>query len=252
MKFKQNFLWFGAVLLLIFSLPSRAGIVLYDYGFNIDGKVSMPILGDPVPAEVDISGFDDITGLGDITATISGAGTHTFDAFFDHEIRETNNSFFNEFGSFTGAPGAGQSWEIDEPGFAGDNGVLGENGDPYYGDIFDNFEDSMLDNQINYDSFDNQFLASPDDVSMAMGWDFTLGVDEFATISLTLSELMPTSGFYLSHTDPDTKDQNENVVPTTFYLSSSLDIAKVPEPSILLLFGTGLLGLVYSRRKLRH
>ena len=88
---------------------------LVDYGFNIDGELSFA--SDPTPADVDISGFDTGTGLGTITATISGAGAHLFLFFEDIDIDTAINGSFNELGVAYGSPGAGQSWEIDEPDF---------------------------------------------------------------------------------------------------------------------------------------
>ena len=212
----------GAALLGVSSFAVQAAPFLYDYGFNIDNTdYIFPLDGD-TDSRMDLSGFDDWTGLGSIFISINGAGVHSFDAFFDHEIDEAINTFFNQFGATAGVVAAGQSWEIDEPGYV-------------FGDIFDNFWFSELDNSNNVPS------GSEDDVSMAMGWDFTLALDEIATISLSLTELMPSGGFYLTHSDPDS---NENI-----YLSSSLTIAPIPEPSILYLFGAGLAGMFMSRRR---
>lgn len=226
MNTKRLVLWVGATLLAMSSISAQAVPALYDYGFNIDGTVSMPFLGDPVPGEVNLAGFDDITGLGAITVTITGAGAHSFDAFFDHEIDEAINTFFNESGAATGAVAVGQSWEIDEPGFL-------------FGDIYTNFEDSILDN------FNNVPSGLEDDVSMAMGWDFNLLAGETATISLLLSDVLPVSGFFLTHADSDSQYE--------FYLSSSLRIGgggvPTPEPSILLLLGIGLAGMAVNRRR---
>ncbi|GMQ87106.1 MAG: hypothetical protein BMS9Abin08_0304 [Gammaproteobacteria bacterium] len=205
---------------------------LFDYGFNVDGAVSLPISGDPIPPGVNIGGFDDITGLGSIDVTITGAGAHSFDAFFDHEIDEAINTYFNEVGSSTGAAAAGQSWEIDEPGFID-------------GDIFENFQASALDNGIGTSIYGDTLF--PDDVSMAMGWDFNLALDEEALISLVLSDVMPNGGFFLTHTDPDSQ--------SSIYLSSSLDISggggppAVPEPGMLWLLGIGLAGFGVARRR---
>ena len=174
------------------ALPNLA-----EYAFNIDSIVSNPTHGDPVPAGVDISGFDDSTGLGSISITIESAGDHSILGFFDHEIDEAINTFFNEFGTTNGTPATGQSWEIDEPGF-----VLG--------DINDNFIAGDLDN---YNEVPN---GSDDDVSMAMGWDFNLGAGEAATIVFLISETIPAEGFFLSHTDPDSG--------VTIYFSSTMDI----------------------------
>ncbi len=209
-------------LLLCSQIVGAASIALFDYGFNIDGTVSERMFSgdpldpfDPIPAQVDIGGFNESTGLGAITATITGVGAHTFDVFFDHEIDEPINTYFNENGSASGAAAAGQSWEIDEPGYI-------------FGDIFTNFLGSTLDNGNGVPS------GLEDDVSMAMGWDFNLGVDETAIISLFLSEIAPTSGFYLVHSDPDSS--------ASIFLSSTLRIIGVPEPSLIWLLVTGLLG----------
>lgn len=198
---------------------------LYDWSFNIDGTVSK--IGSATG--VDVSGFDDLTGLGTITYTTSTFGGNSFLAFFDHEIDETINTYFNEIGSASGTVAEGQSWEIDEP-------------DWVFGDIYDNFENNTLDNDIF-----NGNTSLADDVSMAMGWDFMLAADETAVITLTLSEILPLSGFYLTHWDPHSD--------SGLYCSSSLDItggggpAPVPEPATMLLFGTGLAGLYSAGRK---
>ncbi len=206
-------------------------INLYDYAFNIDGTVATSLPG------LNLGGFDTNTGLGSISFSINSAGSHSFGAFFDHEIDEAVNTYFNEVGSTIGSAAAGQSWEIDEPGW-------------FDGDIYENFQNSALDNGIGTSVYGNTVF--PDDVSMAMGWDFSLGVDETALISLVLSTVDPGDSFFrLVHTDPDSD--------VSIYLRGSLDIRSggpgpgpsVPEPSILWLFGAGLIGFTaqYRSRK---
>ena len=82
---------------------------------NLDGGVT--VKGDPFPATVDTHSFDLQTGLGTVFITVSGLGSHGVSVFVDHEIEQLVNGFTNEFGDAQGALAAGQSWEIDEPGF---------------------------------------------------------------------------------------------------------------------------------------
>ena len=220
-----------AVSLAMASLSAQAAVIgLAEYAFNVDGIVSDITYGDPVPAGIDLGMFDETTGLGTVKFTLSNAGTHYFAAFFDHEIDEVANTYYNETGASTGSPAAGQSWEIDEPGYID-------------GDIFENFENGSLDGGVGTSIYGD--TAFPDDVSMAMGWDFTLAAGETATILMDISEAVPNSGFYLTHTDPDSD--------TSIYFTSALRIGgqpHIPEPSLLLLLGAGLFGLGGVRRRM--
>ena len=202
------------------STSANASIALDDYGFNVDGSVAYPFDSDPVQTGIDLSLFNDTTGLGTIKVTISGDINHYFGAVFDHEITETGNSFFNESGFSSGTPNAGQSWEIDEPGFAG-------------GDIDLNLIDATLDNSVGF--------PVPEDVSMAIAWDFVLALDEMALITFAISDIRPTGGFFLTHHDPDS---NESI-----YLSSTLAISAIPVPAAVWLFGAGLIASLGMARR---
>ena len=101
-----------------------------------------------------------------------------FFSFFDADIDEPINSYVNEFGEVIGSPGEGatdgdpDSWEIDEPGFV-------------FGDIFDNLLLGSLDNSNALPE------GSPDDVSMALGFQFTIGTlnpSDTATVTIFISE----------------------------------------------------------------
>lgn len=212
--------------LVITSLPSYATVILYDWAFNIDGTQYENTLGDSMPG----TGVLDANGLGSLTFDVTGLGSHSFVSFFDYEIDPTINSFFNEYGSASGAVAAGQSWEIDEPGFV-------------FGDIYDHMRTGQLDNSNNVPNGAN------DDVSFALGWDFVLSDADYASITLNLTDTLTdlsNNVFYLTHTDPDS---NESV-----YFWSTLTItSNVPEPSSLsLLLMSGLFLLPVLNRRKKH
>ncbi len=217
---------FALFFVLGVSRAEAATIGLWEWALNQDGNVTS---GGSQPDNVNTDAFNDTTGLGTVTITTSGEGDHLVLGFFDHEILEFENTYFNEFGDEHGIPATDQSWEIDEPGYV-------------FGDIYDNFSDSpdLITNLSALDNFNNVPAGSEDDVSMAMGWDFLLELDETATITMLLSTIAP-SGFYLEHTDPDSGE--------SIYFSSTLDIAVVPIPSAILLLGSGLAGLAGLRKK---
>lgn len=195
-------------------------LAIVDYA--TDGSL-IPIAIDDNPLH-----WNNLTGLGSIYVSVNNAGltpfSNNFLAYFDHEINQTVNGFSDEYGDAVNllSKPANQSWEIDEPGYT-------------FGDIYDNVTiNKALDNTNSVHS------GFPDDVSMALGWDFTLGAGESALVTLTVGEHAPASGFYLSQTDSS---------GDAIYYSSGLEIkgggpVGVPEPSTLLLVVSGLAGLV--------
>ncbi len=200
MRYIKTILGAGA-LLCAASLPTFGATILYEYAFNIDGTVTH----NAAPGGVNLAGFNTGTGLGSITYTTSKLGANYVSFFVDHEIDESPNTFFNEYGSTSGAgPAAGQSWEIDEPGYS-------------FGNIFSNFGSSALDGVNGVPS------GSPDDVSMALAWAFSLADGQTATLTFNISETAP-SGFYLQQTDPDS--------PASIYFSSSLVIEPTGPPGV--------------------
>ena len=213
----------GAVMVWLLAAPVAAGPILFEFGFNINGTVYTP--SDVLPASLNTAGFDFNTGLGTLTFTTpSGPDAFHFLAVLDIEIDEESNTFFNEYGDALGTPVAGQSWEIDEPGYV-------------FGDIYANFLANALDNTNGVPS------GTPDDVSMALGWNVVLGANEFATLTFIANTIAPASGFYLVHTDPDSGQ--------SVYFSSTATVVPtgVPEPGTLTLFG---LGLLLGARRLRR
>ncbi len=183
----------------------------------------------------------DANNLGSVTWTVTNNTGEDltnvwFFGFLDAEIDELVNSAFNEFGALVRVNGAGSgdsapdSWEIDEPGFS-------------FGDIFDNLLAGSLDNTNSVPA------ASPEDVSLALGFDIgdvPAGNRIIATFQISQQDI---GG--LSQTDP-----NSHV---TFFFNGSVTvgppIVSAPEPGILWLLGTGLvalLGVEFLKTRANH
>jgi hypothetical protein len=235
--------------ILALALPSTAlaDPVLQEILFNLNGTLYHNTY---VVPGLNSAAFDDATGLGTLTLTHNpgAAGAYFFDVFFDHQLHVP---FYNEYGAVNGAPGAGMSWQIDEPGF-GDANRLGT--------IFDNASNNALDNTNHIpgtlSNFANDCGANGggavnpncnNDVSMALGFNFILAADEQAVITVMASAIQPTAGFYLRQHDPNT--------PSNVYLTGAISIqpsgpAPIPEPRSWVLIGTAglLLGGALRRR----
>jgi hypothetical protein len=236
------------VFLLFTSNVFADAILLYDWGVNLNGNVISS--SSSLPGNVTFSNDFFETGLGTVTMTFDSPTPQNFSVamFFDHEIIQEDNTFFNEYGAIEGTPTDSRLlYEIDEPGWG--------NGE-YTGDIYENFSNfatSGFDNQIFYDGYTDTYLSDfenpiSDDVSMAIGWNFTLNGNETAVLEYTVSSSTPTTGFYLAQLD-----RNSN--GTGVYLQSRLNIssANVPEPNILSLFGMGIVSLfLFYRSKRKH
>jgi hypothetical protein len=147
----------------------------------------------------------------------------TFLSYFDGEIDETLNTFYNEFATTSGALAIGENYEVDEPGYV-------------FGDIFANAQAGTLDGT-------NALPAgSPDDVAMSLS--FAIGLlspGQTARFEILLSEDGDTlGGFAIHQTDVD--------VRSTTVITYSGAAFVVPEPATALLLGAGL-ALVASRRR---
>lgn len=153
-----------------------------------------------------------------------------FFSFLDAEIGEP--IFFDEYGATAGNIGSGandanpDSWEIDEPGFLS-------------GDIFDNLSLGSLDNTNTIP------ISSPDDVSMALGFNLgTLDPLDTAVIDILISE----DGDALGSLSLIHKDIAENF-NTVITMSGQSNVSPVPVPPTIILLGFGLIAGFLGIRK---
>ncbi len=209
-KIAVPWLCLGSGLLGLLAPVSSQGadgsIALYDYALNHNGSITG--YGMPLP---DGGIFDVASGLGRFEYTIRDPGLHAVVFWLDHEMSEPINSYNNEIGdvSAVGAP-SGLTWEIDTPANIS-------------GGIFEHVLTDQLDNSV--------ATAAPSDVSMALGWRFSLNEGEEALVRFSVSELEP-DGFYLTHFDPDSGER--------IYFDGAVTIsAAVPE-----LGGQAVLGAI--------
>ncbi len=107
MKTMQKLLLSLTIVAVGSSTASARQITLWDYSFFIGDTYYS---SDSAP--VNLSSFDQDSGLGSISWSTSTAGNHNFLAAFDHDITTyKNRSWYNEQGSAHGTLAAGQSWE---------------------------------------------------------------------------------------------------------------------------------------------
>jgi len=148
--------------------------------------------------------------------------------YLDQDIDSAINTFFNEFGATTGVPAAGHPGKLTNQD--GCTEYLRQFPGPSAGQL------------------KRVPAAAPNDVAMALAWDFILAADETGVVSFRVGTTAPASGFYLSLIDPESQ--------ASIYFSETLEIrgGEVPVPSrtTLLLMGSGLGWLALLRKRMKR
>jgi len=210
------------------STASAATIGLFEFGLNVNGTLFTLAT---LPAAADASAFDPTTGLGKLTytKTVANGETLSVAVFFDHEIDEATNTFFNEYG-VKGSPieGGGWSWEIDEPGYS-------------FGDIYDHLTGFP---GTPFDDTNAVPAGSEDDVSMAIGHTRTYGEAFKVTYTFELTGQPTAAAFWLKQVDPDSPAE---IYLTTSYTTQPIGGPAIPEPGTMVLLLSGL-GVVAAAR----
>ena len=231
----KNACFLIAAVLFVLDNPSPASAtpILFDWAFNINGVIYESCAGDALPESFDDSGFDWDSGLGVLKIVFETVRTEDFHvvAFFDHEVDQDTATYYYEYGSANGIESPGQSWEIDEPGYR-------------HGDIYSNVLSGILDNANSITE------GIEDDVSMSLGWNFSLSERSSASVDFYVTQdpsfLSNHSGFYLAQIDAISLE--------ALYFYSTLDIqecvpepAPVAEPATMLLFALGSVGFLITK-----
>lgn len=173
--------------------------------------------------------------LGSTSITL-GSGSYSVFAIFNYDVAPNGGS--NEYANAVGTLAAGQSYSVNTEGTAGTPGSL-----------YSQFASGNLDNTNHLSTCAG---SSCPDVAVSIGYsNVTVPEGSTGTVTFTVGDAPPTSGFYVQQTD--------NSGGSSVYLGSNVQIdeslnsqiSAVPEPGMagLTAGGMGLLLWFVRRRR---
>ena len=164
--------------------------------------------------------------LGSVTVHL-GSGVYNVLAYYDYNLASSGS--ISEFATVAGAPGVDDSYQIDDPANS----------------LFSAFASAVLSNTNNVETAGG--LPNPCcDVAVTQGFvNYTVPAGKLAEITFSVSDLVPSSGWYIIQTDSDSG--------ATIYFTQTASLsdvpAVVPEPRAGPLFLGALAGLAGWRRR---
>ena len=228
---------------------------LNDWCFNVNGDVADLCNGGATPTltgtvnGVGVSGNMDLTlasadplwtqeaaqnNLGSASFVLGPGANQYVNAYMDYDLNYNNEGSYSDYGTVNGALPGGYSYEIDDPNSS---------------NIFGDFSSNALTNQNNVGTFSE--APNPCcDVSWALGVEVSVANGYQDTVTFTVSDTAPASGFYLQQTNGI--DTSQNIYLSATVTSQQVGPAGIPEPGTFLLLGAGLAGLAGWRVRARR
>jgi hypothetical protein len=215
-------------------------------GWNLTGTLP----GNVAPS----SSIDTPTGLGTITITYNpgAAGNYYIDTLIDEEV---GTPFFNEYTSTSGTAPLGESWETGYISDATGTGPIYTDASSTTGDGLsgaNNADGNTSSYPLNCTNNPSLGTVCNGDAVVALGEDFSLDATSYETITITVSDSAPASGFYIQQINPNDQGAGgevsnvyftETAVSTEECQGNACNVSPVPEPSPWILLATGLLGM---------